>query len=111
MARQLQEKKSASKAGVKEDLFAKYVQEMEQLVDKYPEDPNKTDLSEEKLSQLINDLDHNWMAFRKRWQSKISIQEAAAAQGKIKKDKKGIHHLIIKSEATGKNIIDLVASE
>jgi len=96
---------------LEQDLFDAYLKEMDDLVNKYPEDPNNADITEQKLNQLISDLDNNWMSFKKKWQKQLGPLDESAkivATGKMKKSKKGIGHLIIKSELTKKNLLDLV---
>ncbi len=104
-------KRNVKKAKSEQDMFTSYVAELDTLVNKYPEDPNKTDLTEEKLNQLINDLDDNWIVFRKRWQDKLNFPEKIVGVGELRKSKKGIRHLIIKSEVTQKNVLDLTVAD
>lgn len=103
-------KKGLIKEVWEEDLFDSYLKEMDELVNKYPKDPNKTGLSEEKLSQLIKELDNSWMSFRRKWQHKLENAEKVFGSGKIKKGKSGMRHLIIRSELNSKDVLDLAVS-
>ena len=90
-----------------EDIFGSYLQEMDELVNKYPEDPNKTDFNEERLTELIKELDNNWMSFRKKWRHKLETAQKVFGRGRVKKGKDGMRHLIIKSDFTEQDILDL----
>lgn len=91
-----------------QDIFDSYLDEMDKLVNKYPDDLSKQELSEQKLHQLIKELDDNWMNFRKKWQAKLVLAEKNFAVGKVEKNKKGMRHLIIKSNFSGHDVLDLV---
>jgi len=111
MGSKTKQKNAIAEKILEQDLFDAYLKEMDDLVNKYPEDPNNADFTEQKLNHLINDLDNNWMSFRKKWQKRLGPLDESAeivATGKVKKSKKGIRHLIIKSELAKKNILDLV---
>ncbi|MCG2710893.1 MAG: hypothetical protein L6416_00950 [Candidatus Omnitrophica bacterium] len=94
-----------------EDVFDSYLSEMNELVNRYPDDPNKIDLSERKLYELIQELDDNWMAFRKKWKNKLKDAEKVFGTGTINKDKNGMRHLVIKSDFSGQDIMDIFVSE
>jgi len=104
-------KKNEKKEIWEEDLFESYLSEMDELINKYPEDPNSIDLTEGKLHELIQELDTSWMAFRKKWQRKIKTAESVFATAKVKKGKSGMRHLVIKSEFNENKILDLVIPE
>lgn len=104
-------KKNDKKEIWEEDLFESYLLEMDELINKYPEDPNEIDLTEGKLHELIQELDANWMAFRKKWQHKIETAGKVFATANIKKEKSGMRHLVIKSEFSGHEILDLLIPE
>ncbi|MBU0635261.1 MAG: hypothetical protein KKB82_03700 [Candidatus Omnitrophica bacterium] len=107
--------KNVGKENIKEkDLFDVYVREMDELVNKYPQDPNTVDFTEQRLNQLINDLDTNWVLFWKKWQKKLNVadeKELVVGTAKIKKGKKGLRHLIIKGERNNKEVLDLVVPD
>jgi hypothetical protein len=90
-----------------EDIFDSYLDEMDNLVNKYPQDLNKEELTEQKLHQLIKELDDNWMAFYKKWQAKLDLAGKAFAVGKVEKNKQGMRHLIIKSDFSDHKLLDL----
>lgn len=92
---------------VNEVLVDEFLLEMDELLLKYPQDPNQTNLNEEKLEQLIVDLDKNWMSFKRRWKNRLAIDKVVG-DGKVLKDGKGIRHLVIRSEAVPDPLIDLV---
>ncbi|MFH1062414.1 MAG: hypothetical protein V1747_05955 [Candidatus Omnitrophota bacterium] len=100
-------KKKSKKDIWEEDIFDSYLEELDDLVNKYPEDLNKQELTEQKLHQLIKELDDNWMAFRKKWQTKLDLAAKVFAVGKVEKNKQGMRHLIIKSDFSDHNILDL----
>ena len=91
-----------------EDIFDSYLDELDDLVSKYPEDLNKEDLTEEKLHHLIKDLDDNWMEFRKKWQAKFDLADKVFGTAKIEKNKQGMRHIVIKSNFSDKDILDLI---
>ncbi len=95
---------------LEESLLDDYLDEMDALVKKYPEDPNQTDLNEECLNRLIGELDDNWQSFRRKWEKKFSVLYSEGTV-KVGKDKEGMRHLIIKSDANGKDVIDLTVPE
>ena len=86
----------------------KYLGEMDILVNKYPEDPNAANLTEQKLCRLIEELDESWMSLQKKWQRRIKVAGKVPVRGLISKDNSGMRHLIIKSELNDDNILDLV---
>jgi hypothetical protein len=94
-----------------EDVFDSYLQEMNELVRKYPEDPNKTDFSEQELTRLIKNLDLNWKSFQKKWQRKLGKAEKVFGSAYLKKGKEGLRHLIIKSEFAGDEVLDLSVAD
>jgi hypothetical protein len=96
---------------LKEDVLVnEFLLEMDALLHKYPQDPNQVDLSEEKLEELIVDLDKNWMSFKRRWKQRLDIDKVIAS-GKVQKDDKGVRHLIIRSQASEDPLIDLVVKK
>ncbi|MFH1459514.1 MAG: hypothetical protein ABIG64_03980 [Candidatus Omnitrophota bacterium] len=109
------EKKTRKKQSVaeiwEEDIFDSYLEEMDELVNKYPADPNKTDFDDRKLNKLIRELDQNWFAFQKKWQHKLEAADKVFGVGKVKKVKDGMRHLIIKSEFSGDDILDLTVPD
>ncbi|MFH2137624.1 MAG: hypothetical protein ABII88_03860 [Candidatus Omnitrophota bacterium] len=94
-----------------DDMFDSYLEEMDELINRYPEDPNQSDLSEDKLKKMMDEFDGSWVAFDKKWKHKVFKPKEISAIGKIKKDDKGVHHLVIKSELTQEPIIDLVVPD
>ena len=94
-----------------EDIFDSYLDEMDKLVNKYPEDPNKEDLTEKKLHQLIKDLDNNWTAFRKKWKNRLGSADKVFATGKVEKEKNGMRHIFIKSEFSDNALLDLTVKD
>ncbi|MBU1086666.1 MAG: hypothetical protein KKD05_04020 [Candidatus Omnitrophica bacterium] len=100
-------KKNSKKDIWEEDIFDSYLEEMDYLVNKYPEDLNKEELDEQKLHQLIKDLDDNWMAFRKKWQTKLDLADKVFGTAKVEKNKPGMRHIVIKSNFSDKDILDL----
>ena len=93
-----------------EDVFDSYLSEMSELVSKYPDDPNEIDLTKRNLSELIKELDDNWMAFRRKWKNKLKDVEKIFGAGSVNKDKSGMRHLVIKSDFKGQDILDLSVS-
>ncbi|MBU1042824.1 MAG: hypothetical protein KJ915_00295 [Candidatus Omnitrophica bacterium] len=100
-------KKSQKKDIWEEDLFDSYLDEMDSLVNKYPEDLNKENLTEQKLHELIKELDDNWMEFRKKWQMKLDLAEKVFGTAKTGQDKQGMRHIVIKSDFSDKEILNL----
>ncbi len=103
-------KKEPRRGEMEKDLLDKYLEEMDDLVNKYPEDPNMSDLTEQKLCRLIEELDDSWMNFKKKWQRRLTASGKVMGKAKVRKDKKGVRHLIIKSEVND-NVMDLVVSD
>jgi len=95
---------------VDEFLVDEFLVEIDELLHKYPQDPNKTDLNEEKLEQLILDLDKNWMSFKRRWKTRLDVEKVVGTAN-VRKDGKGIRHLVIRSEAAPDPLIDLVVPD
>ncbi|MBU4304316.1 MAG: hypothetical protein KJ893_01610 [Candidatus Omnitrophica bacterium] len=91
----------------KEDLLDSYLKELDRLVNKYPDDPNEINLNEQKLSELIKELDENWVRFRKKWQHALGKKMKVPGKSEVKKGKDGMHHLIIKSDFSGREALDL----
>jgi len=105
---QSEKKKTNSMREVwEEDVFDSYLEEMTDLVNRYPADPNTFNFGEEKLLQLIAELDKNWDVFQKRWQQKLKKTEKIFATAAMKKEKSGMRHLIIKTEFSGQAMLDL----
>ncbi|MBI4846747.1 MAG: hypothetical protein HY810_09825 [Candidatus Omnitrophica bacterium] len=98
-------------SGMDEDVFEKYLEEMDKLIMKYPEDPNKIGVSEKKLNELIQELDNNWMEFRRKWENKLGNVEKVLGGGMVKKEKGGLRHLVIKSEFADRNVLDLIVGK
>jgi hypothetical protein len=94
-----------------EDIFDSYLDEMDKLVNKFPEDPNKEHLTEKKLHELIKELDDNWMAFQDKWKNRLQEADKVFASAKIKQDKNGMRHLVIKSEFSDDTLIDLAVQD
>lgn len=106
--------KDIGKYNQEKDLFGEYVREMDELVNKYPQDPNVVDFTEQRLNKLINDLDDNWMSFRKKWQKRLNVadkKDVVIGTAKIKKGDKRLRHLIIKSELNDKDVLNLVVPD
>ncbi|MFH1093605.1 MAG: hypothetical protein V1739_05555 [Candidatus Omnitrophota bacterium] len=104
-------KKDVSEEIWEEDVFGSYLSEMNELVSKYPDDPNQINLSERKLFDLIQELDDNWMAFRQKWKSKLKDVEKIFGTAAIKKDKNGMRHLVIKSDFSGQDVLHMSVLE
>ncbi|MCP4649141.1 MAG: hypothetical protein GY853_03550 [PVC group bacterium] len=103
--------KNREKIDRENGLISNYLKEMEELINRYPEDPNECDFSEDKLNELMSDIDKSWKAFNRKWQHKISLPKKDKGLGVIKKDDKGMHHLVIKSDVIKEPILDLVVPE
>ena len=93
-----------------EDVFGSYLNEMNELVSRYPDDPNEIDLNDRKLDELIKEVDKGWMAFKKKWQNKLKDVDKIFGTASIKKCKSGLRHLIIKSDFSSQDILDLSVS-
>lgn len=104
-------KKDISEEIWEEDVFDSYLSEMRELVSRYPDDPNEINLSERKLFNLIKELDDNWMTFRRKWKSKLKDVEKVFSTATINKEKSGMRHLVIKSNFSEQDILDLSVSE
>lgn len=103
--------KSATREVWEEDVFDSYLAEMNTLINKYPADPNSLNWGEEELTKLIDELDESWIAFQKRWQQKLKKTEKIFATARVKPGKSGMRHLIIKSEFSDQDVLDLSAVE
>ena len=104
-------KKGALGESRETDLLDKYLAEMDDLVNKYPEDPNMSDLTEQKLCRLIEELDDSWMCFKKKWQRRLTVPDKVMGRAKVRKDKKGERHLVIKKESGDEDVLDLVVAD
>ena len=104
-------KKDSTKEVWEEDVFDSYLKEMSDLVSKYPDDPNEINCSERKLHELIKELDESWMAFRRKWKNKLKDVEKVFGTAEVQKDKDGMRHLVIKSDFSGQDILDLSVPE
>ena len=105
----MQNKIKKSDKKKREEMISLYLEEMDKLVDKYKNDPNEIDLDEEKLVRLNKAIDRSWRGLKKKWQIEDGMVYKIMGEAKIKKDKKGMRHLIVKSETTGRDVLDLVA--
>jgi hypothetical protein len=105
-------KKQASDVDMKQDevLVDKFLMEMDELLHKYPQDPNQMDVNEKKLEKLIADLDKNWMSFKRRWKNRLAVEKVIGS-GMVENDAKGIRHLVIRSEAGQDSLVDLVVED
>lgn len=90
-----------------EDIFDSYLDELDSLVHKYPEDLSKQDITDKKLQELIKEVDDNWMAFRKKWQVKFDLANKVFGNAKVEKTKQGMRHIVIKSNFSDKDILNL----
>ncbi len=104
-------KKMASVEIWEEDVFDSFLAEMSELISKYPDDPNEIDLSERKLHELIKELDDSWMAFRRKWKNKLKDAEKIFGTALISKQKNGMRHLIIRSDLSGQDVLNLSITE
>ena len=99
--------KDRNKNTTQRELLYNYLREMDELVHRYPEDPNQIDITEAELNKMIKDQDKNWAAFERKWREKLAFTEERVFSAKVKKGSKNIRHLIIKSEVSGKDVLDL----
>lgn len=92
---------------LEEDLLDVYMEEMDALLSRYPEDPNQSELTEEKLNELMSDIDQSWEAFHSRWKHKMPKYMKMATSGRVIKKADGLRHLVIKSDVNEKELLDL----